>query len=1010
MVRRVTWLLAAAGVLLASSLALRGRGVAYEAWLAGLAVASLAGVLAGIRLNRTREPQPWVLAAGGVTLLALAQGVVLVQALDDQVVPFPGVDDMLRLAAYPLFGACLLTFVRRRTPASDWGAILDAAVVTIGVASVMWVVVLRSVAADAALPLSAKAVSVAYPVAGIVLFGLVVRLVLTAGLGLIANAMLGLAATLLLLGDGLYVYGRLDGWYESGSVLDLARAAVPVLWAVVALDPSMCRLTEPVERPESWPIRRRIVLLLCAVATTTVMVVIETMRSDEDMSGVTVTAAVALLITVSARLVNVVLAFDRSVAREEVLQAGAAALVSVRVHDDIRAVATDTALQLAGGQKQAYVQVELGARPTLSVKDAVVVGGGSVGGTIRGEIRKAGSLGRLGTAKTFIVPIVQRDTLQGVIRVTGIRPLPWHLHQGLDTLASQVSLALESARRRADLLERRSEDRFRSLVQNSKDVIAVLEPNLAVRYVTPSVTSMLGLDPQDLVGATLDALLDPSDPAVADEIREAIGASADLTRELRMLHADGRLRTVECVFGNLLDDPSVRGVVLTAHDVSERRVLEDRLTHQAFHDALTGLPNRVLLTDRIEHALRRQERTTDDVALLFLDLDDFKTINDSLGHAAGDDLLVEVATRLRENLRAADTAARLGGDEFALLLEDAKGVNGATLVAERVLETLALPIRLGSTEVQARASIGIVFGQPGQPSGELLRSADVAMYRAKQAGGHRFQLFEPEMHEAALTRLELKADLERAFASDELDLHYQPLVDLPTGRIVAFEALLRWKHPVRGYVPPIEFIPLAEETGLINDIGAWVMQRACRQIRSWQANVPGQSGLAINVNLSARQILQARFRDDVTRALTETGLNPSQLVLEITEGTLMEDVEGVSAQLAELRRMGIRLAIDDFGTGFSSLGYLQRFPVDELKIAREFVDDVVRDPRRARLVEAVVALARSLELVTVAEGIEEEEQRQRLLELGCAVGQGYLFSRPLPAAEVPGLLAVEAAA
>jgi diguanylate cyclase (GGDEF)-like protein/PAS domain S-box-containing protein len=1010
LVRRVTWLLAAAGVLLASSLSLRGRGVAYEAWLAVLAVASLAGVLAGIRLSRPRERRPWVLAASGVTLLALAQGVVLAQALDHQLVSFPGADDILRLAAYPLFGACLLTFVRRRTPAHDWGAILDAAVVAIGVASVMWVLVLHSVTADAALSLGAKAVSVAYPVAGIVLFGLVVRLVLTTGLGVIANAMVGLAATLLLLGDGLYVYGRLEGWYESGSVLDVARAAAPMLWAVAALDPSMRRLTEPVERPESWPIRRRIVVLLCAVGTTTAMVVIETVRSDGGMSGVTVTAAVALLIAVSARLANVVLAFDRSVAREEVLQAGAAALVAVRARDDIRAVAADTALQLAGGQRQAYIEVELGARPKLSVKDAVVVGGGTVGGTIRGEIRKTGSLGRLGTAKTFIVPIVVRDTLQGVIRVTGIRPLPWHLHQGLDTLASQVALALESARRRADLLERRSEDRFRSLVQNSRDVIAVLEPSLAVRYVTPSVTSMLGHDPEELVGTALDALLDPSEPAVADEIREAIGGSVDLTRELRLLHADGRLRTVECVFGNLLDDPSVGGVVLTAHDVSERRLLEDKLTHQAFHDALTGLPNRALLADRIEHALKRQQRTSSDVALLFLDLDDFKTINDSLGHAAGDDLLVEIASRLSQNLRAADTAARLGGDEFALLLEEAKGANGATLVAQRVLEAIASPIMLGSNEVQARASIGIVFGQPDQPSGDLLRNADVAMYRAKQAGGHRFQLFEPEMHEAALTRLELKADLERAFVADELDLHYQPLVDLTTGRIVAFEALLRWKHPVRGFVPPIEFIPLAEETGLINDIGAWVMHRACRQIRFWQVNVPGQSGLAINVNLSARQILQARFGDDVTQALAESGLNPSQLVLEITESTLMEDVEGVSVQLAELRRMGIRLAIDDFGTGFSSLGYLQRFPVDELKIAREFVDEVVSDPRRARLVEAVVALARSLELVTVAEGIEEPEQRQRLLELGCAVGQGYLFSRPLPAAEVPALLAVEAAA
>ena len=266
------------------------------------------------------------------------------------------------------------------------------------------------------------------------------------------------------------------------------------------------------------------------------------------------------------------------------------------------------------------------------------------------------------------------------------------------------------------------------------------------------------------------------------------------------------------------------------------------------------------------------------------------------------------------------------------------------------------------------------------------------------------------MHEAALKRLELKADLERAFADDELDLHYQPLVDLATGRTLGFEALLRWRHPVRGFVPPIEFIPLAEETGLINDIGRWALDRACRQTRAWQTSVPGNLDLTINVNLSARQILQPRFREEVAHVLLESGLQSHQLALEITEGTLLEDVEGVSARLAELRAAGIRIAIDDFGTGFSSLGYLQRFPADELKVAREFVDEVVRDPRRARLVEAIVALAHSLEMTTVAEGIEEPEQRQRLHELGCLVGQGYLFSRPVPAADVPALLAVEDAA
>ncbi|MDH5333760.1 MAG: GGDEF domain-containing phosphodiesterase, partial [Thermoleophilia bacterium] len=310
---------------------------------------------------------------------------------------------------------------------------------------------------------------------------------------------------------------------------------------------------------------------------------------------------------------------------------------------------------------------------------------------------------------------------------------------------------------------------------------------------------------------------------------------------------------------------------------------------------------------------------------------------------------------------------------------------------------------LGETVVQARVSIGIVVARTGQTADELLRNADVAMYWAKQRGGHRYQLFEPQMHEAALTRLELKHDLARAFHADELELAFQPLVDLETGRIVALESLLRWTHPVRGPISPAEFVPLAEETGLINDIGNWVIQRACRETRAWQMAMPDHAKLAANVNLSARQVLQPTFRNDVMGILAETGLAPERLVLEITEGTLLEDVEGVSARLAELRGLGIRIAIDDFGTGFSSLGYLQRFPVDELKIAKEFVDEVT-DPRRARLVEAIVTLARSLDLGTVAEGIETEEQRDRLRELGCQLGQGYLFARPVAAGAVPALL------
>ncbi len=977
----------------------------YHGWLAAVSLLAGVAVLVGVRLNRPATVRPWQAVAAACGVYGVSHALDAVGALRGTAAAFPAPADFLRFAAVLLVACALLSFVRHRTPARDWGAILDAAIVATGAASATWVLVVQPFAADAAIDGRQRLVAAALPLIDIVLFGLILRLAVTSDLDMTAITFIAVATLAQTVGDSFAATAAVGGYVLPQRGADLLQLTALVLWAGAAISGSMRQLTQLVERPDAWPIRRRIILLGAAVLMTTTMVVLQTFRDTAGRSSVIVITAVGLLLLVSGRLATLVVAFERSVNREHVLQAGAAALVSARTRQDIGTIAADTALELAGGARQAFVELEMAQRPEITAENAVVIGSGDVAAAVRGEVRKLGGLGRIGTARTFLVPVVVRSTMHGLLRVTGLRPLAWHLHQGLDTLASQVSLALEAVERERDLVERRSDERFRTLVQNSKDLIAVVEPDMMIRYVTPSVEAMLGYSPEDLIGTSLAELLHADESAsIVQRFRDEARQVGSVGCEFRMRHADHTWRAVEGVMSDLLDDPSVLGLVLTAHDVTDRRQLEERLMHQAFHDALTGLPNRALLADRLAHSIERAKRTGAEVAVLFLDVDDFKTINDSLGHGAGDELLVELATRLQGCLRAADTAARLGGDEFALLLEDATGVDGATRVADRVLEAISRPMMLGSSEVMPRASVGIVFAQPGQTAGELLRNADVAMYQAKQAGGHRFELFQPEMHEAALTRLELKADLERAFNTDELDLHYQPLVRLTDGATTGFEALLRWQHPVRGYVPPSEFVPLAEETGLINDIGRWVIQRACQQTRAWQLAIPGYGHLSANVNLSARQILQPYFREDVAAALTRSGLSPADLVLEITEGTLMEDVEGVSLRLAELRAMGVRIAIDDFGTGFSSLGYLQRFPVDELKIAREFVDEVVRDPKRARLVEAIIALARSLDLETVAEGIEEPAQRDRLLGLGCEIGQGYLFSRPIAASEVPNLL------
>jgi diguanylate cyclase (GGDEF)-like protein len=391
------------------------------------------------------------------------------------------------------------------------------------------------------------------------------------------------------------------------------------------------------------------------------------------------------------------------------------------------------------------------------------------------------------------------------------------------------------------------------------------------------------------------------------------------------------------------------------------------------------------------------------VAVLFIDLDDFKTVNDSLGHGAGDELLVAVGECLHAATRASDTTARLGGDEFAILLEDVCSEEEATNAAERVLDAIARPLPLQGQAMIVQASIGIALAGRGESVGELVRNADAAMYTAKSAGKSSYAVFEQRMHTAALRRLEDQAELQQAVDGRSFVLHYQPLIELATGAVSGFEALLRWVHPERGMVLPDEFIPILEDTGLIVPIGALVLEAACTTAALWQLVQPD---LAINVNLSGRQLLDPGVLDLVGGTLQRTGLRPDSLVLEITESVLMTDTEVAIGRLHALKRLGVRLAIDDFGTGYSSLNYLRRFPVDILKIAKPFVDEIGVNGEATRLAEAIIRLGKTLRLTTVAEGIELSEQRDRLRELHCDVGQGFLFSRPLPAGEAAALLEV----
>jgi diguanylate cyclase (GGDEF)-like protein/PAS domain S-box-containing protein len=975
-----------------------------------LGLSGVVAIVAGIKIHKPRAQAAWWLFALGQFLFFSGDLYTYsYPKLFHADVGFPSLGDGLYLAVYPALMAGMLLLVRRRNPRRDPAALIDAAILTIGVGLLSWVFLIAPNIHLSGLSWLAKGVSIAYPLGDVLLLAAAIRLAVDAGRRAPAFYLLAGSIVCLLATDSAYNLALLQGTYHHQLIYDAGWIFYYLLWGAAALHPSMRTLEEPATdlRTRLTPLRLSLLAGACLIAPS--------IRFAQAIGNpdvlVLILASAILFLLVVARMAGLVRQEERVVSRERALRVAGADLVAAASSEQICAAAITGVQRLLGDDKLVRLAslADGGAAVVASSEEgAWTLGAETVewlsdnsGSTSRTPYDAAPAAVRadlrLFAGETILVaPLLIRSEVRGTLVICSPSEIQSALVDSLEALGAQISLALEGASLAADLHRRQSEARFRSLVAHSSDLITVLDGTGVVTYQSPSIERVLGYTVPEIEGTRFDRILSETDRPRLDQLITGDGAGGPEghTFECSIEHRDGTTLKFEVQHTDLRHDEHVQGIVLNSRDVSERKAFEEQLAHQAFHDPVTSLANRALFSDRVEHALMRAQRGFPDVAVLFIDLDDFKTVNDSLGHEAGDRVLQEVAQRLLIAVRPTDTVARFGGDEFAVLLESVSDSPEAADAASRILQALEIPMEIEGKQVFPRASIGIclVDRETAVPdAAELLRNADVAMYMAKRDSKGSYRVFEPTMHERVVERLELRSELQHAIETRQLELHYQPVVRLQEHRILGVEALLRWNHPERGTIPPLQFIPLAEETGLIIQMGRWVLETACLEGVRIQKEFPRDEPLAMSVNLSVRQLQSDSIVADVRCALEQSGLDPSGLVLEITESVMMADTDFAVQRLVDLKALGIRLAMDDFGTGYSSLSYLSRFPVDILKMDRSFVGS----GENVALTSAIIALGASLDLDVVAEGIELPEQENSLHDLGCEIGQGFLFARPM---------------
>ncbi|MGW7306297.1 aminotransferase class I/II-fold pyridoxal phosphate-dependent enzyme [Streptomyces sp. NPDC054835] len=992
-----------------------------------IGLSGVAAILTGVRLHRPARRWPWlVLAAANFTFVAGDTAYNVLEAFFHQNRPFPSVADAFYLATYPLFALGLYGFIRHRAAGRDLAVALDALILTSGLALLSWVNLITPLATSPDMTWVERAISIAYPLGDVLMLAMLARLLVPGGLRSRAVQLLTLGTCGILFSDVVYGMQQMEGTWQVGTPWDLGWVVFFTAWGLAALHPSMTGLTEPAPAPAPGIAERRLLLLAAASLIAPALLLFQSLRRDPDRDvGVIAIFSAIMFLLVLVRLWGMMTDHRKAEARERSLRVAAASLVAALSPREVAAAVETAAATLFGaGTPHRTILLardrrgRLTAVPTAghpwNIQIAEITGPGSrsVSWTeFLGDGRRLLPVDRLDPAlaaaaepesHVLVCPLALQapaagESLLGALLFAGTDKKLFEISGPAQSLASQAALALERFGLSEEVSRRTSEAYFRTLVHNTSDVILIVDDDDTVRYASPSAESMFGHSL--LPGTPLTELLAPGDAQSALRILADVRARGDIDArdDWKLLHGGAADLEVEVRCSNLRNEATVHGLVLTLRDVTEQRKLERELTHRAFHDSLTGLPNRVLLLERIERALLRGRREATLTCMLFVDLDDFKVVNDTMGHSVGDELLVAVARRLTSVLRLTDTAARLGGDEFGVLIEGAREPGDAEALAAEIVHTLSQPFRLTDGAVSVSTSVGVATVLDSAHAEELLGHADLALYAAKAAGKKRWRRFRPELHSRLVARHELQAGMDTAIADHAFALRYQPIVEVDDGALAGFEALIRWPHARRGMVPPDQFITLAEESGHIMPLGAWVLDHAARDISRWQRSRPRTPPLRANVNVSARQFRDPGLLDVVRHTLRATGLAADSLVLELTESVLMRRDEQIGTTMRALKDLGVSIAIDDFGTGFSSLSYLREFPIDVLKVDKSFIDDITSDRQQVALVEGIVRIADVLGLQVVAEGIENEEQRALLADMGCRYGQGFLFARPMTA-------------